>query len=392
VDWNTEASPAVRASRRLLAGLARAEPSLERRLQGRAWVPLSVLAALLVACLFSTPGFGWRSAVYERYARRNFRPAVELQIERPLSDMSRAFPAWTNQAKRTFRITAPAVALVTRSGVPGAVLFELLCGYAALHAAALLGERLLGSRSAGFSAALLLASNYFGTAALKDALFWFDSVAYGLLMLSMTASSPALRALAVCAACFTDERALLVLPLTLWRWGDDAPGLGAFRSEVAATGAGAAAYLVLRIALRAAFGLRTATEGIGHKVLASQHASQLVACLWSPFEGAWLLVAVGCFVLLRQAGPGRRAAAAGLAYFAAYLAACFLVVDVTRSMSFAFVGVFPLLAALARRLGQARVRTLLLLAALVSLAAPNIFVWYDITYEVGPLWRLLAIV
>ena len=65
---------------------------------------------------------------------------------------------------RTFRITAPAVAYVTRTGIRGALAFEYLCAYAALHCAALLGFRLLGARSAGFFATLLLAATYFGSA------------------------------------------------------------------------------------------------------------------------------------------------------------------------------------------------------------------------------------
>ena len=77
--------------------------------------------------------------------------------------------------------------------------------------------RVLGTRSAGFFTALLLAATYFGTAAFKDVFFWFDSVSYGLLLLAMAASRPSLRAMAMFAACFSDERALLVAPLTLVR-------------------------------------------------------------------------------------------------------------------------------------------------------------------------------
>jgi len=375
---------------RALGFVVRLEPRLEAALRGRYWVPVAVLVALLLAVVFSTPGFGRGSAEFERRTRHNWVPAVQMKIDDPLHDMTRSFPSWYNQAKRTFRITAPAVAYLTRCGVTGAVVFEYLCLYATLHGAALLGFRLLGTRSAGFFAALLLASTYFGTAALKDAFYWFDSVSYGLLMLSMIASTPALRAMALFAAGFSDERALLVAPLTLLGSGGHARRPGLFRDEVLATVAAVGACLALRIALGLALGLVTPLTGVASAGVVVPHVYRLVACLWSPFEGAWLLIVPGVLLLLREPWPGRRAAAAAILYFGGYLVACVLVLDVTRSMSFAMVGLFPLLRAMSFRLEASKLRALLALAALVSLVVPNLFVRYELAWEVGPIARLFS--
>ena len=183
-------------------------------------------------------------------------------------------------------------------------------------------------------------------------------------------------------------KVMSVLPLTLVRWGGGAAGRSALRHDVLATVAGAGAYLTARAVLSYALQLPTSTAGIGAGVLLVSHLYQLVLCLWAPFEGAWLLIGVGAALLLREAWSGRRIAAAGFLYWAAYVAACFLVLDSTRSMSYALVGVFPLLKAMTLRLEPARVRALLALAALVSLLVPNLFVWHDLSYEIGFLSRL----
>lgn len=150
------------------------------------------------------------------------------------------------------------------------------------------------------------------------------------------------------------------------------------------------AYLAIRVGLSLLLGLRTATAGIGLDGLSISHLQQLVACLWAPFEGAWLLFGVGFVGLLGRPWVGRAAALGGFLYFGAYLLSCFLVTDVTRSMSFAFVAIFPLLKAMALRVDGARLRALLLLASLVSLLAPNLFVWHELTLEIGLFARILG--
>ncbi|MCM2257698.1 MAG: hypothetical protein NDJ94_18850 [Vicinamibacteria bacterium] len=377
------ASPTGRGFEWLLSSLAALEPRVERGLRGPLWVPLAAMLALLLAVVFSHPGFGTNSAKFLERIRPGWSQVVQLKLDDPLHDMSSSFEEGSNQAKRTFRLTAPAVGYATRAGLSGTIVFEYACAYAVLHSAVLLGWRLLGTRSAGFFAALLLASTYFGTAVLKTgAFFWYDSVSYGLLLLAMNASGSATRALALFAACFSDERALFVAPLTLVQWGATAEQRRAFRREVLATLAGTGAYLAVRIWLSVTFGLRTATQGIGLGP-SDPVLHQAVACLWAPFEGGWLLLAVGAVALLAKPWPGRGIARAGFAFFGAYVLSCFLVGDVTRSMAFACVAFFPLLKALTLRLDIPRVRATLMLASLVSLLVPNLFAGNDVTVEIS---------
>jgi len=113
----------------------------------------------------------------------------------------------------------------------------------------------LGSRAAAFLVTLLLASGYFGTAALKDPFGWFDAIAYAFLLIASAARAPSWRALALLVAFFTDERALLVAPATLLACGVDPPARQALRQHAVATLGAVTAYLAVRVTLTNAFGL-----------------------------------------------------------------------------------------------------------------------------------------
>lgn len=362
--------------------------AVERALEGRFWIPRAVAASLALAVVFSVPGYERDPALVARWGAW-WRSFVELRTEKPLSDLARHYAPASNQAKRTFRLTGPGFGSWTRTGAAGAFAFSMLCGYVALHVAAALAFGLLGSRAAAFLVTLLLASGYFGTAALKDPFGWFDAIAYAFLLIATAARAPGWRALALLVAFFTDERALLAAPATLLGGALDPEGPRPLRRQAAATLLAVAAYLAIRAAITYAFGLAVATAGID-LVHAADHWQRALASLWSPFEGGWILFAFGAFRLLREGGRTALATAAAGAWFLAYLASCFLVADLTRSMAFAYVVLFPLLAALRSRVEPRRLAGVLLVSALVSLLAPNLFEWDFLDYELSLPLHLLG--
>lgn len=357
--------------------------ALERASSGRFWVPRLVLGSWALAFFFSVPG-------YERFpeAIASTRPFwnrfVQHTIDHPLSDLARIFPAETNMAKRTFRITTPGVARLFGTGAWGAWAFGYVCGYVSLHAAALLSERILRSRAAASLVVLMLASSYFGSAAFKDAGGWFDSVSFAFLLVAAGSGATGWRSAALLAAFFNDERAILVAPATLLGSAADARS-GALRRQAAALCAALAGYAALRAGATAFLDLGTARAGIEWSN-ASGHAERLFACLWSAFEGGWLLLLAGLPGLARSRWQGLGL----LAVFLGFAASCFLVVDLTRSLSFAWVFVFPLLAGLSRELRPGRLRSLLAAASLLTLVAPNLFEWDYLDFELGLVPRLAA--
>lgn len=349
---------------------------LERRLCVPGWAHATAIAALLLATAFSFPVPQQAGADNARILDERWGRVVDEKVADPLRDMARHHPPKTNEAKRTFRITAPAVAYATGTGRTGARTFALACGYALLLATARLGQRLTGSRAGAASLTVMAAASYFGSAALVDHYWWFDSVAFAFLLAAMLTPQRAGRTAALVAAFFCDERALLVSPATALVGGPGTSRRGAW----AATGVAIGLYAALRAGLTAALDLQTAVAGIGVEE-AAKHVSVAGWALWSGLEGGWLLVGAGLVWLGRQ--PETRAATTvWVLYATAFAASCFLVHDVTRSLSFGFVFLFPLVAALRRRMPPAALHDLLLAAALASLIVPNVFVANRIDYQV----------
>jgi hypothetical protein len=359
---------------------------VERLLAGSWWVPRAVGLSWLLALFFSVPGYERTPDLMDAWARGQ-RSVVARTIEHPLTDLARLYPERSNAAKRTFRLTAPGVAIATGSGVAGAFVFGGVCAYAVLHFATQLGHSLLGRRSYAWLLTLLLSASYFGSAAMKDLIGWFDSVAFAYLFAAMLARAPAWRALALLAAFFTDERAILVSPFLL---GVPLPESGRLsaRARAAELSLALAAYAALRLALSSAFGLSLATLGVGSANL-SLHSQRYLPGLWSAFEGGWLVFAAGLLVLLRSGGRTALVTAAAGLYLALYLGSCFLVIDATRSLGYAYVALPALLAALRGRMAVAGQVRLLALAAAISLLVPNLFLWDLLDYELSlPLWLL----
>lgn len=344
------------------------------------WIPRVVLLAWALAVALSFPGYERTGAEGVRYLRDKYAAVLELTIEHPLADMARFFPEWSNPAKRTFRVTVPLVARVTHTGIVGALLLNYVCAYATLHLTALLAFRILGNRVDAALLVIALAGTYFGTAAFKDIFGWFDSVAFALLLSATVQRRGVWRVMALLAAFFTDERALLVAPATVLG-SVTSPGVHrpAWR-QVASLGSAVALYAAIRVCLTIALDLAATSDAIGLQT-AKAHVPVLGPALWSGLEGLWILVIAGVLILLRHVDSSRGLVALGAAYFAAYAVSCFLVIDVTRSLAFAVVGVFPLLVALRDRVDRTRLRSLLAVSAAVSILAPNLFVWDYLDYE-----------
>jgi hypothetical protein len=362
--------------------------ALDRRLQHRYWIPVSVAIAWALAIGFSVPGYTVANRAFQEQWSRAYRTnVVNWKVDDPLADMTLRFDIHTNEAKRTYRITAPAMAYATRTGVDGAYRFNYLCNYFLLHGAILLAASLTGRRTAGLYVGLLLAATYIGTSSFKDLSGWFDATTFAFVILAATVRGPLLCGAAVLLALFSDERALLVGVLaipTLAIPGAPAPTREAWRARILAVAGAYATYLGIRGVLTFGWGIGATPIPIPWEAL--EHSlSVLRLSLWTPLEGGWLIVAAATWLLLRE--KERTIGLAYAAYFVAFLAANLFVFDTTRSISFGFLFLFPILPYLRERLGN-RLPSLLLAAAVVSLLSTNVFVLPWVDYE-RPLWAHL---
>jgi hypothetical protein len=376
------------ALERTFAVLEAIHERVDRLLDRRSWIPLSVLLAWSIAIVFSVPGFTVASEELQDRWIRYFAPVVKMKVDAPLTDMTLYFNIHSNQAKRTYRITAPAVAYVTRTGVAGAFLFNHVCAYVAMHCAVALAASLARRRAVGFYMALLLAATYIGTASFKDVFGWFDSTTFAFLLIAAAARLPGLCGAALLAALFSDERALALAPLVAFTHAVfPVEGDGATARPwpwALAVAAASSVYVLVRAALTLSIGLGSKGLPIGFNVLAL-NLSRSGDALWSPLEGGWLVVACAGWLMLRS---GRRLwYVAYAAYFFLYVLASLFTLDVTRSLGLGFLFVFPMLPFLRAGLGR-RLESLLLIASVVSLLSTNVFVWHYVDYETT-LWSHL---
>jgi hypothetical protein len=307
--------------------------------------------------------------------RQYWRDVVKLKVDNPWFDYTRAFPAESNQAKRNFRITVPILAHATGFGIKAVPAVRFTLQAVLIICLLLAAERACGDRVAALAAALAVAGTYVGTSVWMDDWGWFDNCAQALMLLALALRRPFWVCAAVVAAAFTDERALIAVPLIalFHAW------TGGRRGLVCSPVVAIPAYLLARLLVGVAFGIATTSAGIAtvDMILPNLRVSMLGA--WSSLEGGWLLVAIACLVAVRAGN--RRAAIYLLIAAAAPVAASVLVIDFSRSASYAFPAT---LAALALWAGQsaaggttvdrASLRRWAAIAAALSLLSPNVFI------------------
>jgi hypothetical protein len=335
------------------------------------WLLIGLLLCAALPPFFSWPALPPLPGGAEAQWRELWRQTVQLKVDNPWYDYTRDFPAYTNQAKRTFRVTVPLLAHATGLGMRAVLPLQLLFQLLLLVCLLLAAERACGDRLTALGVALAVAGAYPGTSVWLDHWGWFDNCAQALMLAALVARRPFWAGAAVWAAAFTDERVLITVPLlalyVLWTGGR--------RALVWAPVLAIPAYLATRLAMAFAFRMHGATMGIAEAGIILPNLRQAAVGPWSALEGGWLLVAGAGVVALRGRHGGRALALAAAALVP--VAAAFAVTDYTRSASYAFPAVLvaaALWAAEAGPGGLPALRRWALWAAAVSLLAPNVFV------------------
>jgi hypothetical protein len=349
------------------------------------WLAVGFLLCAVLPPFFSWPALRPMPAGAQEAWRQYWADVVQRKVQHPLHDYTGEFPDESNQAKRNFPLLAHATGLGTRAlpgirfGLQAVLLLSLL----------LAAEKACADRPAALGIALAVAGTYVGTSVWMDEWGWFDNCAHAFIALAMAAGSPSLVAAAVVAGGFTDERALLAVPLVMafHAW------TGARRGLVVAPVTGALAYMALRLCLLLAAGLRTASSGIGTSDIlhTNLHASGLGA--WSALEGGWIVLAAAC-VCSARLGRLREWALLGCLALVP-VAASAAVIDFSRSASYAFpatLAAAALLASAGPGFGPSRsaVRLVAAAAAAASLLAPNAFIMGQTFIQPSVLIRALS--
>jgi hypothetical protein len=339
------------------------------------WLLIGAILCALLPALFSWPELpampGDANAAWRQY----WREVVKLKVDNPWFDYTRAFPAESNQTKRNFRITVPIIAHATGFGIDAVPAVRFAFQALLIVCLLLAAERACGDRVAALAAALAVAGTYVGTSVWMDDWGWFDNCAQALMLLALALRRPFWVCAAVVAAAFTDERALMAVPLIALFHG----WTGGRRGLVWAPVAAIPCYLLARVLVGAAFRIATTSAGIGTAAMVLPNLRVSMLGAWSSLEGGWLLVALACLAAVRV---GNRLAALFLAVACVVpVAASVLVIDFSRSASYAFPATLAALALWASQfprggvaVDRAILRRWTALAAAVSLLSPNVFI------------------
>lgn len=356
--------------------------ALERRLElfgaDRWWKLKLAMLCSLCAVVYATPNF--RSLSSKEPPR--LWSVIRDQSTHPLRPVSGLDPA-SHEAKRVFRLTMPLLAKLCPVDDPRAkMLFLFGVQYAAgalfFVLCATLFHRLLGSVTAATLLTLSTAFIYPGQACFYDLFGFFDGIALVSLLLTLTCRSLLVVFVALTAAFWVDERAIVASSFTyLWLKMDEGatgwremllPGRRSFVMLLAIL-----MTLILRwwLARQHGFALPTAPEGgIGFMRISDDAALfRLPIGLLSPFKLHWLLLGLAAVWLwTRQAYAFL---ALGLAAVGASVAAAVAVVDITRSLAFAFPALLVATRCLAGAAGARFYVGLGLVLLLLAIALPS---------------------
>lgn len=341
------------------------------------WLLLGVFLCATLPMFFSWPeyplSFGGREEwnVY-------WEGVVAAKVDDPWHDYTRRYSPEKNEAKRNFRLTIPALAHVSGTRVAGVHALRFALHAVLLVALMLAAERAAGDRRAAWATALAVAGTYVGTSVWRDMCLWFDNCAHAFMALALLARRPWSACALTLLAAFTDERALLTVPLLL--------AFHAFthsrQSVLAGIAAAVPVYLVLRLAMAHRMQGLPPMAGIADLSIVITNLKSAPLSYWFALEGGWILVG-----LALQRALQRRDLAGGiwlLLATAVPVMASTAVGDFTRSASYAFPATLAAVALLRRSqlaspdVGRHRGVGI---AAVVSLLVPNVMIMHFVLIE-----------
>lgn len=355
----------------LQSSAAQADRVAGRVVSGPNWKARS-LFIILAICLFRAfPNYNF---LREPSVSQTWSDA-QIKVDHPLADMARLFPPGTHESKLTFRLTVPLLAHSFHLRQAGLLILFGICGVFLLYSVVSISYEITGSRKASAYICLAVGCIWPGLLAFHQLLGGFyDAMALVLLLLAMAAESPAVSAVLVFAAAWTDERALAAsLPVFLFA----AVRSGRGKLHALYTGKAGAillawmAYFGTRLYLGVAHRLVVDSGGIGFGILA-RNVALIALGIWTALGCAWLLVAYG-FLALMLKKRYSVAIAFGCA-LGSIMGVAFLTLDITRSLAYCLPAVFIGMSAASENESREKLEALAGLCALISFAIPTHFV------------------
>jgi hypothetical protein len=350
-----------------------------------------VFALVLINLFFATPPYHYFSALVdctEGPTKCENWTAVLKKVDKPLDGL-KEFPPESHAAKKVYRITVPVIMKLTFSNPYRIYLIQFFLGIITLLIIYNYSFKILDNDAV--SASLLItgiAFIYFGRSFFVDLYSWFDGWAFFFLLLTVLLNRWYFILAAAILASWTDERALIALLIAFIahqttlnkRNNYSFLELIKLNKNSVAILASIVLYLLVRFYLES-INVKTPSPNVGLTTIIRQ-IEFIGFGLWSFFEGFWLLVLLFFALTLYN-----KHYILSIVYFIPIIVlsiVSFMVFDITRSGSYMFYIIFPMIIYIYRYIAKNSIRILLLFSALVSFIFPAYYT--DIATKPHLLW------
>lgn len=335
---------------------------------GSHWKAKALFVILFIAILRAFPSY---DALRTPFTVATWR-AAQLKFDHPLLDTGKLFEPVSHESKLTFRLTVPVVAHLLHLSRTGVLILSAIVGAILLFTVLKLAYEITDDRRIAFFLTLAVACTWSGLTAFQDLRGgYYDAVALCLLLTAMSARSAILAGIAAFLAAWTDERALIALPLVIAFFAFQARlDKLSLRAPLSAVLIAGVSYLLTRGYLTVTHSYSLNTTGIGIDVLLKQ-AKVVPLGIWAGIGGGWILLVLSLWVLWRAK---QYVALAGfLAALVPVIGTALIVSDSTRSAAYCLPAVMLALIVLRSDIPLKNLAILVLAVAAISLLVPTVY-------------------
>lgn len=339
----------------------------------RLWLVWGVALAIALSLFISFPRISFFLGTDSQIV--NFWPVLERQAANPLATGGAQYKDGSlHDAKLAFRLTLPLTLKVLHIDWRGLLAIQFGLGILMLWLVGKIAMDLFQDRIVALASVFGVASIYAGKAAFLQLGGMGDAFAFAFLTVAVAFRNPVVIIPAVIAACFTDERAVIVSPLLVVYWAmrnSDGRKPDWFNLQTITVASAILAAGIVRLVLMFGYGLHIpigAGNDVGFSVL-SLNLPSVQYELPHVLAGLWLWPLVACIILVRNRWWFSLLAILGVT--GAIVAASFMVLDVDRSLAYTLPILFVSMAVAAwARLGRTDLRAIAILGFLISFASP----------------------
>lgn len=258
--------------------------------------------------------------------------ALFQQIKNPFNVIQA--PSWSHNSKLTFRLFPVFLGKLFFLNVKGFIFLQYITGFLIIYLSQRLFFRVVGDKYKSFLLTLSFSFIYAGKMSFLEFRGIFDSFALLLLILSIYSRNLIIIYFAILLSAFTDERALITSGFVfIYYFSFQA----SFKNkQLVSIVLAWISYFLFRYLLVFVYGFKTNTGGISTSILAINF-ELFPFTLFSSLEGFWFLLVLILIYLYRQ---NIFIFYLNLLMIVVFLVPCYLVFDVTRSLSYLSILIF----------------------------------------------------